>query len=469
MMRHAPSVQPDEKAPMVDPEKVLGDNWEQEFEQHLAGAPQDEEEASTEEDLQDELDEFIVPEALPALPAHLSNKIVAIGLQAPLVAEITGRFAQAGIDLLVHDTGADALTKIQELRQQKLDPYLLVDMEAQGITDGRDLGGLEVISTMWDFGFHLPAGLVCRRELYEELVSKLREVNGLTIFEMPEPFDPANVQHVVETVIKYVGSLQVQPPETVDDKRTEPERHQSESIPEPISENISAPPAVGKQRDEHPVVEVDRDEDYYDIEQEFSGELEDIDLPFDDALDESLTLSKDDSLDPHMARLSSYVNELNRQDISGEITLLALRFASAFTDRAILFLVRKDDIKGLGQYGVDLGQDRNADSLVRSLSLPSEENSLFYRVARQRQSYKGPSTGSGAEDMLLKALGGGKPSEIYVGPIVSMGKVAVLLYGDDYPTCNGLEPTHTLDIFLSHVGLALDRAFLEMKLKSQKS
>jgi len=52
---------------------------------------------------------------------------------------------------------------------------------------------------------------------------------------------------------------------------------------------------------------------------------------------------------------------------------------------------------------------------------------------------------------------------------VSMGKVAVLLYGDDFPQCDGLEPTHTLDIFLSHVGLALDRAFLEMKLKSQRS
>jgi hypothetical protein len=48
-----------------------------------------------------------------------------------------------------------------------------------------------------------------------------------------------------------------------------------------------------------------------------------------------------------------------------------------------------------------------------------------------------------------------------------MGKVAVLLYGDDYPGGKGLEPTHTLDIFLSHVGLALDRAFLEMKLKQR--
>jgi hypothetical protein len=216
------------------------------------------------------------------------------------------------------------------------------------------------------------------------------------------------------------------------------------------------------------VKKMGQSEEDYDIEEEFSLELDDIDLHF-NGWEETQAPPQKASLDPHMARLSSYVNELNRQDISGEITLLALRFASAFANRAILFLVRKDDIKGLGQFGVDLGQDHIADSVVRSLNLPLEENSVFQRVAQHQQSYKGPPAGSGTENALFKALGDGIPGEIYIGPIVSMGKVAVLLYGDDFPLCGGLEPTHTLDIFLSHVGLALDRAFLEMKLKSQRS
>ena len=80
----------------------------------------------------------------------------------------------------------------------------------------------------------------------------------------------------------------------------------------------------------------------------------------------------------------------------------------------------------------------------------------------------GPPTGSETENALFEALGGGVPGQLYLGPVVSMGKVAVLLYGDDYSGNTGLEPTHTLDIFLSHVGLALDRAFLEMKLKAQR-
>ena len=50
-----------------------------------------------------------------------------------------------------------------------------------------------------------------------------------------------------------------------------------------------------------------------------------------------------------------------------------------------------------------------------------------------------------------------------------MGRVAVLLYGDDIPRKKAMEPTHCLDIFLSHVGLALDRALLEMKLRGQQT
>jgi len=462
-MRGAPSDGMQDKSPIVDPGTVLGDDWEQEFEQHLSGSKGEVKEKAAEEDLEDELKEFIVPETLPQLPGRLSNKVVAVGLQAPLVVEITGGLVRAGVDLLLHDNGADALVKIQELRQQGMDPYLLIDLEAAGITDGRSLGGLEIVSTMWDFGFHLPVGLVCRRDVQGFLGSKLKTVTGLTVIQMTEPIDKSSIGQILETITASVGILpgpheetgEIASPEIPEDSQ-----HQGTVTLEALDDQM--PEA---QKTEKPMVKSD---EYYDIEEEFSQELGDIDLPFDVSEEAQGPIQKA-SLDPHMARLSSYVSELNRQDISGEITLLALRFASAFVNRAILFLVRKNDIKGLGQFGVDLGQDLDAENVVRSLNLPLEEDSIFHRAAQYQQSYKGPPTGSGTENALFNALGGDVPGEIFIGPIVSMGKVAVLLYGDDSPLCGGLEPTHTLDIFLSHVGLALDRAFLEMKLKSQRS
>ncbi|MDF1524677.1 MAG: DUF4388 domain-containing protein [bacterium] len=481
MLRDAVSEEVRDRSSMVDPGSVLGDNWENEFEQHLTGSAGSFEEATPEEGLAEELGEFVVPETLPQLPGVISGKVVAVGLQVPFVVEITGSFVRAGIELLLYENGADALVKIQELRQQGINPYLLTDLEASGITDGRAFGGLEIVSTMWDFGFHLPVGLVCRREIQEELGAKLQTVTGLTIFPASEKIDKSGVQRIVETITGAMSNVPEFQEEIEEASTPEISTVQVLSLQTP--QGHQHPPAVpvespaddtpgvlqDVEQDVQMAVEpVDNGEEYYDIEQEFSDELSDIDLPLDGTQQTQAPPQKASS-DPYMARLSSYVNELNRQDISGEITLLALRFASAFANRAILFLIRKNDIKGLGQFGVDLGQDINADSVVRSLNLPLEENSIFQWVTENRQSYKGPPTGSSTEFALFEALGGSVPGEIFLGPIVSMGKVAVLLYGDNYPQRDGLEPTHTLDIFLSHVGLALDRAFLEMKLKSQRS
>jgi len=460
MMRDAAAGQETPKPQRVDPSQVLPEDWEQEFEHHLAGSAEGADQKVPGDELEAELREFQVPGSLPGMPDVLAEKVVAVGLEAPLIVDLTGGFVRKGIDLLLFDNGADALTRIQELRQQGLYPYLLVDLEAAGITDGRALGGLEIISTMWDFGFHLPVGLVCRRDVHGDLHARLRAVSGLTVFRMPESGDKEVARRILETVTRATAPRAGAP-----EGEEPPSAAQAGEIPD-----LEAPPvpdrAEGPSEDQPSADQGGHGEQYYDIQKEFSDELGEIDLPF-EGWGEGESPPQESSLDPHMSRLTSYVSELNRQDISGEITLLALRFASAFANRAVLFLLRKEDMKGLGQFGVDLGPGRDADSVVRSLNLPLEKGSVFEKVAELRQSYKGRPTGSETEKALFEALGGGVPGEIFIGPIVSMGKVAVLLYGDDSPLCNGLEPVHTLNIFLSHVGLALDRAFLEMKLKSQ--
>jgi len=207
--------------------------------------------------------------------------------------------------------------------------------------------------------------------------------------------------------------------------------------------------------------------EYYDIQQELSDDLEGLDFPLDEP--EGVVIAGAGDLhDPAMANLSSYVAELNREGVSGEVTLLALRFASEIASRAVLFLVRKGDVKGLGQFGVDFGEGRDADSAVRSLVISTGEDSIFSRVIQAQQSYRDRPTESVVEEALFEELGGGKPSEVYLGPIITMGKVAVILYADDYPEREGLALTSSMDIFLSHTGLALDRAFLEMKLKTDQ-
>ncbi len=404
-------------------------------------------------DLTGELEEFSVPEVLPPLDGPPYGTVVLIGLSRTLAAGIANAVKGKGITLLVHENGADGLTRIQELRRNRVTPFLLLDVEASGITDDRKMGGLEILSTIWELGFNVPVGLVHRMVLPVGLREKLFQIPGIQLFPISDPTGETEVDgetlSMIETALSEASGARMPAQEETLIPRSDDPGGESAPLPGGL-------PEMPKEAQE-----------YYDIQGELVDDLDGIDLPFEGW--EGKDVPQDKPLDPHMAQLSSYVQELNRQDISGEVTLLALRFASAFVSRAVLFLVRKGDMKGLGQFGVDLGEGRDSDSAVRSLTLPLGSEGVFSRVTQNQQSYKGPPMGSEVERNLFKALGGDAPGEIYLGPIVSMGKVAVLLYGDDLPGEMGIEPTHTLDIFLSHVGLALDRAFLEMKLKTQHS
>ena len=68
---------------------------------------------------------------------------------------------------------------------------------------------------------------------------------------------------------------------------------------------------------------------------------------------------------------------------------------------------------------------------------------------------------------LFGQLGGGAPTEVFVGPIVSEGKVVALLYGDNLPEKKPIGDTDSLEIFLSQAGLAMEKAILQRRLKEK--
>jgi hypothetical protein len=405
-----------------------------------------------------ELEEFQIPEVFPQPKGMAHGTVVMIGLEGVFAEAMVNSLRSKGVTPLIHQDGADGLGRIQELRKNRITPVLAMNLEASGITDGRRFGGLEILSTLWDLGFQLPVVLFYRDGLPESLREKLQRVPGLKFLSLP----PADEAEDMASGIAKAALRDVPEKEAPEDSGIETTALEGEES------SLASPPSPPEAKGEvHPGAPNGEPPGYYDIQGEMVEELDGVDLSFQGWEAEPET-PPDHPLDPHMAQLSSYVQELNRQDISGEITLLALRFASVFMSRGVLFLVRKQDLKGLGQFGVDLGEGKDPDVVVRSLVLPIGSFEPFQRVVVRQQSFKGPPTGSETEKGLFEALGGEIPSEIYLGPIISMGKVAVLLYGDDVPGDRVIEPVHTLDIFLSHVGLALDRAFLEMKLKTRR-
>ncbi|WP_298272539.1 DUF4388 domain-containing protein [Geobacter sp.] len=165
-----------------------------------------------------------------------------------------------------------------------------------------------------------------------------------------------------------------------------------------------------------------------------------------------------------MALLHSMLRELNDPALEGGITLLVLRYAAEFVDRAVIFQVRDDDLVGLGQFGITDRQGP-ADSLIRNLRIPRHEPSLFSGVMEAGHPAVLRPEPAGLNSFLFERLGDGIPDEVFVGPIVSGGNVVALLYGDNLPGRTSIGGTEPLEIFLSQAGVAMEKALLERKLK----
>ena len=170
--------------------------------------------------------------------------------------------------------------------------------------------------------------------------------------------------------------------------------------------------------------------------------------------------------EPGRSQLRGMLEELNNQQLGGGIMLLVLRFAAEFLNRAVVLMVQRESIRGLGQFGLE-DQDGGADARVRKLSIPRGEASLFAPVLEKRCPLKGKPDDSPWSDFFLQQLGEARPLEAFVGPIVSEGKVVALLYGDNLPRQRRIGDTDALEIFLGQAGIAMEKALLQRRLLEQ--
>ncbi len=171
---------------------------------------------------------------------------------------------------------------------------------------------------------------------------------------------------------------------------------------------------------------------------------------------------------PGLHLLRGMLQELNNPSLGGGIILLILRFASELMSRAVILLVKEEEIVGLGQFGIELNGD-SADVRVRNVKLPREEDHLFKDALQSFSPYRSTAKKSEWNDYFFEQLGGQRPGEVFVGPLVSEGRVVAVLYGDNLPDDKPIGDTESLEIFLSQAGLAMEKALLERRMMSNRN
>ncbi len=160
-----------------------------------------------------------------------------------------------------------------------------------------------------------------------------------------------------------------------------------------------------------------------------------------------------------ISTLRSMFDELRFPTATAEVTLLILRYASEVVNRAVLFMVKKEEVRGLGQFGIEL-KGHLADQVVRNIKVPLNKPSLFLSVIESRHSYLGPLEQNDSDKYLMNELGGMLPDNVMAIPLVVDNKVALVVYGDNLPDRRPIRGMDTLEIFMNQAGMALEKALL---------
>ena len=123
--------------------------------------------------------------------------------------------------------------------------------------------------------------------------------------------------------------------------------------------------------------------------------------------------------------------------------------------------LRGEEAHGAGQLGL-AGAD--PDELARRVRLPLGEPSLVADAVERREPWKGSVPASPANDRLLELLGGARPRQALVVPMILREGVGLVFYGDDVGAGAPLGATEELEWALLEAGLAMERDVLAQRL-----
>jgi len=159
------------------------------------------------------------------------------------------------------------------------------------------------------------------------------------------------------------------------------------------------------------------------------------------------------------------LDELARGGDANQIAVVVMKVAREFFERAILFVVKNDEARGLGGFGL-APRDETINLVARSVAIPVGEESVFRDVVSGRRPYAGPLPRDRWAGHLLGRIGRFQSKGVAILPLVSNRETIALVFGDNPET--GREPARldALEVFLRQAGIALENVFLQRKLQA---
>lgn len=163
--------------------------------------------------------------------------------------------------------------------------------------------------------------------------------------------------------------------------------------------------------------------------------------------------------------LQQHLEALREPADASQVSRLVMRFARDFFERGVLFLIKDEEVRGLGGFGI-APKGEELGLLARELVIPLSEPSVFQRVVAERKGKSGVLPDEKWCRHLLARIGRFKSSAAALIPLQTHRQVTALLYGDNPESGQELGNLEALEVFVDQAGVALEKVFLQRKLRA---
>ncbi len=157
--------------------------------------------------------------------------------------------------------------------------------------------------------------------------------------------------------------------------------------------------------------------------------------------------------------------ELRQGGDANEIATLVMKVAREYFERAMLFLVKNDEVRGLGGFGL-APREESLNLIARQITIPLNEPSVFREVVDARKPFAGPLPQDRWAGHVMGRIGRFQSRGAALLPLVAHRETIALLFGDNPESGREAERLAALEVFVEEAGIALENVFLQRKLQS---
>jgi CheY-like chemotaxis protein len=163
--------------------------------------------------------------------------------------------------------------------------------------------------------------------------------------------------------------------------------------------------------------------------------------------------------------LKRRLRDLRQPGDANEIAALVMKVAREFFERSILFVVKNDQARGLGGFGL-APREETLNLLARQITIPLGEPSVFRDVASSRRPFAGHLPADRWSGHLMGRIGRFQSGGIALLPLQAHRETIALLFGDNPESGRPIAGLEALEVFVHQTGIALENVFLQRRLQT---